>query len=157
MRFTKRLLGLMSLFALVRGLSAVIEQPGQFDELLKPDTLVLVKYDSSELSQTIESTGQLDGVPIACEIGETHRRRNKYGEALTYYQQCLVIYLERGDRVGASDALKSMGELLLHQRNYAVALAAYWQSYALLNEEESAIAESKFPSSTNLSFDTAAY
>ena len=157
MRFTKRLLGLMSLFALVRGLSAAVEQPGRFDELLEPGASVLVNYHANEPSQTIEPTSQLDSIPAGCEIGEAHKRQKKYRKALIHYQQYLVIYIENEDREGVANTLKIMSELLLHHRNYAMALASYWHSYALINGEESTVAEANLTNSEILLFDTTAY
>jgi len=69
-----------------------------------------------------------------CDGGEISDRRTPPKEVISYWQKCLTIFEERGDKKGQAQALHSMAYVHDSERRYQLAVELYDKSLALSQE-----------------------
>src|SRR6266581_325734 len=74
---------------------------------------------------------------IYSELGSVYKTLGKKQEALSYYEQALLISREVGDREGEGTTLSNMGALYFEQGHYDVALASFLLARGIFEEVQS--------------------
>ncbi len=69
-----------------------------------------------------------------CDGSEINDRRTPPKEVINYWQKCLTIFEERGDKKGQAQALHSMGYVHDTERRHQLAVELYEKSLALSQE-----------------------